>query len=129
MTTTDLNKVISNKAYDCVTAYIDAAFGSHIDGKSHTGATICLGNTSVIELSRKQRIVTKDFKEAELFALLDILCETKLYLRRRKKRKNGFEATKNKNGENDKNSGTGNENMATASSFMFKSSLPWPKHD
>ena len=75
MTTINLNKVISNKAYDCVTAYIDAAFGSHIDGKSHTGATICLGNTSVIEISRKQRIVTKDSTEAELVALSDILYE------------------------------------------------------
>ena len=74
MKTINLNKVISNKAYDCVTVYIDAAFGSHIDGKSHTGATmICLGNTSLIEISQKQGIVTKDSTEAELVALSDIL--------------------------------------------------------
>jgi hypothetical protein len=49
-----------------VKAYIDAAFGGHTDGKSQSGCIIMLGGTQVIEICRKQKIVSKDSTEAEL---------------------------------------------------------------
>ena len=56
-----------------VKAYIDAAFGSHADGKSHTGCAIFMGQACIFVTSRKQKIVTKDSTEAELVALSDML--------------------------------------------------------
>jgi hypothetical protein len=55
-------------------AHLDALFGCHLDGKSHTGVAIFLGGQACIQaISRKQKIVTKDSTEAELVALSDIL--------------------------------------------------------
>jgi hypothetical protein len=51
--------------------FIDAAFGCHNDGKSHTGVVIMLGNCMVASMSSKQKIVSKDSTEAELAALSD----------------------------------------------------------
>ena len=56
-----------------VIAYIDAAFGTHSDGKSHSGGTIFIGNACVLAMSKKQKIVTKDSTEAELVALSDLI--------------------------------------------------------
>ena len=50
---------------------MDATFGCHDDGKSHTGMVVKLGNASVIVKSSKQRIVTNDSTGAELVALSD----------------------------------------------------------
>jgi hypothetical protein len=48
-------------------AQIDAAYGVHMDGKSHTGCTITIGDRgSCCFRSAKQRIVTKSSTEAEL---------------------------------------------------------------
>jgi hypothetical protein len=58
-----------------VTGFIDAAFGCHLDGKSHSGAVICVGGACVLAISRKQKIVTKDSTEAELVALSDLITE------------------------------------------------------
>ena len=52
-------------------SYIDAAFGSHVDGKSHTGSIITLGGGPVYVRSTKQKIVTKSSTEAELVGLSD----------------------------------------------------------
>ena len=54
---------------DSMPAYIDAAYGSHADGKSHSGLVLKVGNASVIVVSSKQKIVTKSSTEAELVAL------------------------------------------------------------
>jgi hypothetical protein len=54
-----------------VTAHIDASFGCHENGKSHTGVCITLGSGPVFVRSVKQRIVTKSSTEAELVALSD----------------------------------------------------------
>jgi hypothetical protein len=54
-----------------VTGYIDAAFGCHDDGKSHTGVIITIGSGPVFVRSVKQKIVTKSSTEAELVALSD----------------------------------------------------------
>ena len=54
-----------------VTGHIDASFGSHENGKSHTGVFVTLGYGPVFVRSVKQRIVTKSSTEAELVALSD----------------------------------------------------------
>jgi len=56
-----------------VNAYIDASFGVHeVDGKSHTGACIGIGNAlGIWTKSTKQKIVTKSSTEAELVAVSD----------------------------------------------------------
>ena len=54
-----------------VTGHIDASFGCHENGKSHTGVCVTLGDGPVFIRSVKQRIVTKSSTEAELVALSD----------------------------------------------------------
>jgi hypothetical protein len=55
-----------------VKVYIDAAYGVHADGKSHTGSCIAIGATGAVHCkSAKQQIVTKSSTEVELVALSD----------------------------------------------------------
>jgi hypothetical protein len=55
-----------------VRVYIDASYGVHADGKSHTGSCIVVGETGAVHCkSGKQQIVTKSSAEAELVALSD----------------------------------------------------------
>lgn len=54
-----------------VQGHIDAAFGCHGDGKSHTGMVITVGGATVMCCSSKQKIVTKDSTESELCGLSD----------------------------------------------------------
>jgi len=51
---------------------IDASFGLHHDGKSHSGYCAMLANACVEAKSRKQTIVSKNSTEAELIALSDM---------------------------------------------------------
>ena len=52
--------------------YVDASYGVHIDGKSHTGSVITLGDIGAVFCgSKKQGIVTKSSTECELVALSD----------------------------------------------------------
>ena len=56
----------------CVKVFIDAAYGVHADGKSHTGSCIVIGDVGAVHCkSSKQSIVTKSSTEAELVALSD----------------------------------------------------------
>lgn len=53
-------------------AYIDAAYGVHVDGKSHSGSAVTIGDSAVVHAkSSKQQNVTKSSTEAELVALSD----------------------------------------------------------
>jgi hypothetical protein len=55
-----------------VRAYVDAAYGVHMDGKSHTGVSIMLGQAGPIFVrSTKQPIVAKSSTESELIATSD----------------------------------------------------------
>jgi len=54
-----------------VVGYIDAAFGCHPDGKSHTGMVVTVGGAVVLCMSSKQKMVTRDSTEAELVGLSD----------------------------------------------------------
>ena len=56
----------------CVRVFIDAAYGVHADGKSHTGSCVIIGDVGAVHCkSSKQSIVTKSSTEAELVALSD----------------------------------------------------------
>lgn len=52
-------------------AYVDASFGTHSDGRSHTGIVIQLGGATIFCKSTKQGLVTKSSTEAELVAASD----------------------------------------------------------
>lgn len=52
---------------------IDASFGIHGDGKSHSGYAAMIDGGSVEAKSKKQSIVTKHSTEAEMVALSDML--------------------------------------------------------
>jgi hypothetical protein len=54
-----------------ILAHIDASYGVHIDGKSHSGMFVSLGSGPIMVKSSKQKIVTKSSTEAELIALSD----------------------------------------------------------
>ena len=55
-----------------VKLYVDASYGVHYDGKSHTGSCIVIGDVGAVHCrSSKQLIVTKSSTEAELVGLSD----------------------------------------------------------
>ena len=55
-----------------VTVLVDAAYGVHADGKSHTGSCVVIGEVGAVHCkSSKQQIVTKSSTEAELVGLSD----------------------------------------------------------
>ena len=55
-----------------ICAFIDASYGVHADGKSHSGAIITLGKHGPVHAkSNKQKLVTKFSTEAELVSLSD----------------------------------------------------------
>ena len=55
-----------------VSTQIDAAYGVHVDGKSHTGSSVSIGDGATVHSkSSKQKNVTKSSTEAELVALSD----------------------------------------------------------
>ena len=53
--------------------YGDAAFAVHEKMKSHTGGMMSLGSGRVINISRKQKLVSKSSMESELVAADDLL--------------------------------------------------------
>jgi hypothetical protein len=61
-------------------AYIDASYGVHIDGKSHSGMIIALSAGPLFVKSSKQKIVTKSSTEAELIAFSD-MCSNVIWCR------------------------------------------------
>ena len=59
-------------------AYIDASYGMHPDGKSHTGVCMLLGKGAFYVQSSKQKIVSKSSTESEIIAVSDSLSGTQL---------------------------------------------------
>jgi hypothetical protein len=61
--------------------FVDAAYGVHPDGKSHTGTCIMIGEAGPVHVrSNKQSIVTKSSTEAELVGTSDS-CNEAFYIR------------------------------------------------
>ena len=65
--------------------YVDASFAVHNDYKSHTGATMTLGEGILCSVSTKQKVMSwRSSTEAELIAVDDVISKilwTKLFLR------------------------------------------------
>ena len=53
--------------------YVDAAFAVHRDYKSHTGATMTLGEGTLCSVSTKQKVMSRSSTEAELVSLDDVI--------------------------------------------------------
>ena len=53
--------------------WADAAFGVHIDMKSHTGGVMSMGKGAVQSISQKQKLNTKSSTEAELVGADDVM--------------------------------------------------------
>ena len=71
--------------YTTMSVLIDAAYGAHTDGKSHTGSCVVLGDMGVVHCrSSKEGIVTKSSTEAVLAALSDS-CNQGIHVRRLRK--------------------------------------------
>ena len=52
--------------------FVDASYGVHVDGRSHTGSCVVIGDLGAVHCrSAKQQIVTKSSTEAELVGLSD----------------------------------------------------------
>lgn len=57
-----------------IRAYVDASYAVHIDGKSHSGVVVTVGDAGTVHVgSKKQKLVAKSSTEAELIALGDEL--------------------------------------------------------
>ena len=55
-----------------VRLFVDASYGVHVDGKSHTGSCVVIGDVGAVHCrSAKQGIVAKSSPEAELIGLSD----------------------------------------------------------
>jgi hypothetical protein len=69
--TKSLGIVLEASKFLCVTAYVDASYGTHPDCRSHTGIVISIGKGPVYAASSKQKLNTKSSTEAELVGLSD----------------------------------------------------------
>jgi hypothetical protein len=71
--TLDLGVVLRPGALGIVVRlYVDASYGVHRDGKSHTGSCVVIGDMGAVHCrSTKQHIVSKSSTEAELVGLSD----------------------------------------------------------
>ena len=73
--------------------YVDAAFAVHHDFKSHTGATVTLGNGSIDSTSTKQKVNTRSSTGAETIGLDDVI--SKVLWTKRFLEEQGFEVKLN----------------------------------
>jgi hypothetical protein len=71
----DLGIVLQADPSTYIKSFVDASYGVHVDGKSHSGLCLSLGAGPFLVKSTRQRIVTKSSTEAELVALSDFASE------------------------------------------------------
>jgi hypothetical protein len=69
--TPDLGLVLRPGLNPILSASIDASYGVHPDGRSHSGMSVSFGSGSILAQSTKQKINVKSSTEAELIALSD----------------------------------------------------------
>ena len=71
--TADLGVVLRPRLLGIVVRlFVDASYGVHRDGKSHTGSCVVIGDVGAVRCrSTKQQIVAKSSTEAELVGLSD----------------------------------------------------------
>ena len=83
--TKEFNLTLSADNLRCIKWFVDASFAVHPDYKSHTGATMSMGDGhgAVQSISRKQKLNTKSSTEAELVGVDDVsvmILWTKVFL-------------------------------------------------
>ena len=66
--TRDLHLTLQADDSSLVKWFGDASFAVHANMKSHTGGMLTLGSGGIVNVSRKQKLVTKSSMEAELVA-------------------------------------------------------------
>lgn len=71
-TQNDVLKLNTDESFN-ITWHLDAAFAVHNDKKSHTGATMSLGNGAICSVSTKQKVNTRSSTEAELVSIDDVI--------------------------------------------------------
>jgi len=71
--TKELKLRLSSTGNLSIYTYVDASYGVHLDGKSHTGGMDTFGIGAFASTSTKQKIVTKSSSEAELVGISDCL--------------------------------------------------------
>jgi hypothetical protein len=69
--TMDYKYIIAPRQPLRIVAYVDAAFATHNDSKSHSGIAIFVAGVLVYAASKKQACVTKSHTESKLVALSD----------------------------------------------------------
>ena len=55
--------------------YVDASYGTHSDGKGHSGMILSMGEGAFCSRSCKQKLVSRSSTEAELIALHDMVAD------------------------------------------------------
>jgi hypothetical protein len=70
---THYHKITVGSTENMLEIFADASFGSHIDGKSHTGIIIRFGGSPILFKSYKQKSVTLSSTESELNSLIDAI--------------------------------------------------------
>ena len=91
--TQDLVLTLSADDLHIIKWMVDAAFAVHPDFKSHTGATMTMGEGSIINISRKQKLNTRSSTEAELVAVDDVV--TMIFWMKYFMEEQGYEVKKN----------------------------------
>ena len=79
--TLHLRRVIGSDGLQSLTTYVDAAYATHMDMRSHTGGLISLGKGVIHAKSSKQKSNSKSSTEAELMGASDFIPWT-LWLKR-----------------------------------------------
>jgi hypothetical protein len=71
--TNDLTLTITCKKLENLTWYIDGSYATHEDMRGQNGATLMIGDTTVLTRSNKQKVNTRSSTESELIAIDDAL--------------------------------------------------------
>jgi len=82
-TTRGLHLTLSADDLRVIKWYVDAAFATHPDFKSHTGGTMTMGTGASQILTRKQKLNSRSSTEAELIGVDDAITQvlwTKLFM-------------------------------------------------
>jgi hypothetical protein len=72
----DLKYTLSADGSWVIRWWVDASYAVHPDMKSHTGATMSLGQGCVYSMSNKHKLNSRSLTEAELIAVIDAMSKT-----------------------------------------------------
>ena len=67
--TIDLPLILGSDGSETLTWNVYASYATHADARSHSGASLTIGQGSVISMSRRQKLVSRSSTESELIGL------------------------------------------------------------